>query len=130
MAKAKKTPSAALKLIATIAERHGITAKVATALMLKFLEREKKEKFINGWGMKLLDAQFIGHVGPFKRIRCGRERHLSFLTPGPGQYCHDCGCVRGEYHVFGCDSEECSNCGDQAFCCGCDDESESEQRRS
>jgi hypothetical protein len=122
MAKAKKTPSAALKLIAATAERHGITANEAAALTLKFLEREKKEKFINGWGMKLLDAQFISHVGPFKRIRCGQERHLSFLTPKPGRYCHDCGCVQGEYHVFGCDSEECSNCGDQAFCCGCDGE--------
>ena len=108
-----------LQLVDSVSKRHGITQRRACQLITKFLAREQKRVCIKGWWVKLLDAQFMTHIGPHKRIRCGRETTMSHVTLEPGGYCHDCGCMRGEYHVFGCDSEECSSCRGQAFCCDC-----------
>jgi hypothetical protein len=33
--------------------------------------------------------------------------------------CHDCGVIRGELHLDGCDMERCPRCGGQYFCCAC-----------
>jgi len=128
MAKAKKTSSApmgmakAKELAASIAQQHGISEAQAARLAVAYIRREEERGFGNGWWRELLDAQFMTHIGPYKRIRCGAEQNLAHLIPEPGKFCHDCGCAAGEYHVFGCDAEECSNCGEQAFCCDCDDE--------
>lgn len=35
--------------------------------------------------------------------------------------CHDCGCVEGAIHTFGCDCERCPFCGGQLIMCGCDE---------
>lgn len=110
-------------LIAFVAKRHGIPAGEAARLTARFLRRAREHQFGAGWWLELLDAQFLTHVGPCPRVRCGEEQHLSHLTPPPGGLCHDCGCAVGEYHVFGCDAEECSGCGGQAFCCDCGDDS-------
>ena len=34
--------------------------------------------------------------------------------------CHDCAAIQGEYHVPGCDVEQCPKCGGQSISCGCD----------
>jgi hypothetical protein len=34
--------------------------------------------------------------------------------------CHDCAVMKGEFHVPGCDVEQCPECGGQAFVCACD----------
>ncbi len=109
------------KLIAFVARRHGISRKLAASLTLKYIRRSMENAFCENWWLQILDAQFLTHVGPYRRIRCGDETHLRHLIPDADRLCHDCGCRRGEYHVFGCDSEECSNCGGQAFCCDCED---------
>jgi hypothetical protein len=109
-----------LKLINLLSERYGISTGKATRMLVKFLRRQQRRGFDTPWLIRLMDAQFMTHLGRFKRIRCGREMHLAHLIPEPGGFCHDCGCARGEYHVFGCDAEECSHCGEQAFCCECD----------
>ena len=36
--------------------------------------------------------------------------------------CRDCGVSPGQIHKKGCDWEICSNCGAQAFTCGCNTE--------
>ena len=122
--KEKATPKNmknATKLVAMVSRRHGIPTSKAADFVLKYMDRAVQRGSCKGWWLKLLDAQFQTHIGPYKRIRCGREVGLAHLIPSPGRVCHDCACVIGEYHVFGCDSEECSNCHEQAFCCDCKD---------
>lgn len=50
------------------------------------------------------------------RIRHGEERHKQTMLR---EACRDCGALIGEFHVPGCDREECPQCGDQAFGCNC-----------
>jgi hypothetical protein len=33
--------------------------------------------------------------------------------------CRDCGAMRGQLHIPGCDAEECPKCHKQAVVCGC-----------
>ena len=49
------------------------------------------------------------------RIRYGRER-----DEWPEEACHDCGVVKGQFHVERmCDVEECPVCGHQVIGCSC-----------
>jgi hypothetical protein len=59
------------------------------------------------------------------RVRYGDEQHDWRAGRRP---CHDCAAVKGEFHVPGCDVEECPACGGQRLSCDCgrpdDDEEE------
>jgi hypothetical protein len=127
MAKARKTSSASIgiaearELAERISKHRGISEEEANRLILGLLSRQNEQGLSPGWWKELLEAQLQTHLGPHKRIRCGDEINLCHLIPKPGGLCQDCKCSRGEYHVFGCDAEECSNCGQQAFCCDCED---------
>jgi len=42
----------------------------------------------------------------FFRIAYGKEKYEWSQNP-----CHDCGCLKGQYHLSNCDVEECPSCG-------------------
>jgi hypothetical protein len=54
----------------------------------------------------------------YPRIRCGEERNL-IMEMEDGERCHDCGALKGEYHHWNCDMEECPACHGQLIGCGC-----------
>jgi hypothetical protein len=77
-------------------------------------------RVIKGWPEQVEEAQLhptvvIGGV-EYQRIRYGEEES----GWGAERPCHDCAVIRGQYHAFGCDVEECPACRGQAFSCDCD----------
>ncbi len=71
------------------------------------------------WPDKLAKAQSkrtYKIVKRVMRIPYGSEEGFEDSTDKP---CHDCGAIRGEYHVPGCDWERCPGCGGQAMGCEC-----------
>lgn len=70
------------------------------------------------WPEKLDTAQaYPSYVASrvITRVPYGQE-NADWNTDKP---CHDCSAVEGEYHVPGCDVEECPLCGRQALSCDC-----------
>jgi hypothetical protein len=69
------------------------------------------------WLKRIADAQRLTHtfIGGqrYERVKHGADPHF------PGDYCGDCGCEKGQYHVRGCDVEQCPRCGGAALCCSC-----------
>ena len=51
-----------------------------------------------------------------ERVRFGSEREDWGANHGP---CHDCGALKGQFHVPECDVERCPVCDGQVFGCEC-----------
>ena len=65
------------------------------------------------------------HGKRYRRIKYGDERwfdkngkllNFSEIASIP---CHDCAAIRGQFHCFGCDMEQCPRCREQHLGCGC-----------
>ena len=75
---------------------------------------------IAGWPEKIMAAQQIvsllleGRVVP--RVRYGHENDDWGADQHP---CADCAVFKNEFHVPGCDGEECPVCGGQLLSCNC-----------
>jgi hypothetical protein len=74
------------------------------------------------WPAQIEAAQLVptytinGQV--FDRIRYGDEPDLRGMRFPP---CHDCGVLKGQYHVGQlCDMECCPRCGGQVISCDCE----------
>ena len=85
-----------------------------------------------GWLEKLLDNQRWGTLlhsrhrkkgegREVQRICFGEERYDKAEVPSTVIICHDCQAKVGEYHVLGCDVEQCPNCRHQLMGCTCFD---------
>jgi len=76
---------------------------------------------IEGWPEKIREAQGVltctidGQEVP--RIRYGNESDDWGADRRP---CHDCGVIKGELHVDGCDAECCPGCDGQRGNCDCE----------
>jgi hypothetical protein len=60
------------------------------------------------------EYEALSRVG---RVRYGSETHDWRAYERP---CHDCAAIMGQFHVPGCDVEECPICHHQLISCGCD----------
>jgi hypothetical protein len=80
---------------------------------------------IEGWPEKIQAAQnvltYTLNAQAVARIRYGDEHDDWKADQIP---CHDCRVLKGEFHVPGCDVEECPNCTGQLISCDCPFEDE------
>jgi len=84
-------------------------------------------EMVEGWPEKIMAAQekpsltIVGRV--VARVRYGDEQD----DWGANEHaCHDCRVIKGEFHVLGCDGEECPACRGQLITCDCPFEDEIE----
>lgn len=77
-------------------------------------------RVISDWPEKVQKAQAIKYYEingrKIERVKYGEEEHDWKADIKP---CHDCCAIKGEFHVLGCDVEQCPQCKGQAIDCGC-----------
>jgi hypothetical protein len=78
-------------------------------------------RMLAGWPERIRAAQAEMTCRPngveMERLRYGAEPEDWGADERP---CHDCGAIKGEFHVRGCDVERCPACGGQFGGCDCD----------
>jgi hypothetical protein len=74
------------------------------------------------WPKRIEEAQKLESyplITEIKRIPYGSELGHSDHEGFADVPCHDCAVIKGQYHVPGCDMEECPQCKSQLISCDC-----------
>ena len=59
--------------------------------------------------------QYVINGQPYERVRFGDEPWAGELE----DFCADCRVTRGDFHLPGCDIEQCPRCSGQVVACRC-----------
>jgi hypothetical protein len=77
-------------------------------------------RMIKGWPEKIEAAQLESTYAiagrPVHRVRYGSEKDD---WGAKDRACGDCGVIKGQFHVAGCDIERCALCDGQVISCDC-----------
>jgi hypothetical protein len=99
------------------------------ALLLEYFKSEfifyNGIEVLKSFPKEIIDAQnittLIANNKSYPRVKYGDENiWLEVDKDFSNIPCHDCAALKGQYHVAGCDMEQCPKCGGQLFGCECE----------
>ncbi|GMT48643.1 MAG: hypothetical protein IEMM0008_0182 [bacterium] len=84
-------------------------------------------RYVSWWPERIRESQLLTHYiingKEYERVKYDDEKDNWSVNDVP---CHDCGVLKGQFHVDGCDVEECPACKGQVISCECLDNDDEE----
>jgi hypothetical protein len=106
----------------------------AEASLMEFFRSEffiyNSEEVYKKFPKELLESKYIEEYDiageTYSRVRYGAEKYEDNIRHSR-ETCGDCMVKLGDFHVPGCDWEQCPKCLGQSIGCGCDDNNENDE---